>query len=145
MQSNKSSNLFSIKRITFSMTFHNILVKEYLKRAIYTKFIFRKNKYGRNMHKKCWLIQLFCRITHSHFFHHDLSFCWYWQKHQPYNPWFNCLFLILFSLGLKFTNSKFSKIWLSQKWVFAKFSNLKFSFKWLSQKYTKKICSKNAG
>ena len=42
-------------------------------------------------------------------------FCWSWQK-QPNISWF-----IVFSLGLKFRKSKFSKTCHSQKWVLAKY------------------------
>ena len=117
MQSNKSLNLFSTKTITFSMTFHNMLVKEYLKRAIYTKFIFHKNKYGRNMHKKCWLIQLFCRINHSHFFDRDLSvFLLILRKTSAVYPLIELSFSYSFFAGAKihkleiFKNLAFSKM-----------------------------------
>ena len=117
VQSNKSLNLFSTKTITFSMTFHNMLVKEYLKRAIYTKFIFHKNKYGRNMHKKCWLIQLFCRINHSHFFDRDLSvFLLILRKTSAVYPLIELSFSYSFFVGAKihkleiFKNLAFSKM-----------------------------------
>ena len=94
------------------MTFHNMLVKEYLKRAIYTKFIFHKNKYGRNMHKKCWL-----RINHSHFFDRDLSvFLLILRKTSAVYPLIELSFSYSFFVGAKihkleiFKNLAFSKM-----------------------------------
>ena len=44
-----------------------------------------------------------------------LSFRWSWQKHQVNIPRIKCLFCILFSLRLKFINTKFSKTCHLQK------------------------------
>ena len=66
-------------------------------RQIHTKFIFCENNYTKkNVHKKCWLIQL------QQFFYRD----------QPVFPLILIFSLIqrlflLISLGLKFINSNF--------------------------------------
>ena len=64
-------------------------------------------KNNKKMRKKCWLIQLFIINQKQQFLHRELPvFPLILTETLAKCPLFNCRYLILSSLGLKFINSK---------------------------------------